>query len=86
MKLFVVPIRFWEHDAEIEIIEDAHPTGDQHIYGFCTQFGHEAYFMRKDCFETLETCKAEIQRRQAIKSTEDAAEINQILDQMFESR
>ena len=84
MTLFVVPIRFWENDAEISTVEDARFIEDSSVYGFCPQFGHAAYFMKKDCFESVATCQAEIQRRREIKKAEDEADAERVLEAIYQ--
>ena len=86
MTLFVVPIRFWEDDAVIKTVENANFTDSQSVYGFCPQFGHAAYFQRQDCFETLETCQAEIQRRREIKKAEDDADAERVLKAIYQQQ
>jgi hypothetical protein len=83
MTLFVVPIRFWENDAVIKTVENARFVDSQNIYGFCPQFGHAAYFKRQDCYETLETCQSEIQRRREIKKAEDEADAERVLEILY---
>jgi hypothetical protein len=83
MTLFVVPIRFWEDDAEIQTVEDTE-VNDRHVYGFCPQFGHKAYFLQQDCYETREACQREIQRRREIKKAEDDADVERVLKSIYQ--
>ena len=84
MKLYVVPIRFWEDDAVIKTAENARYEGDQHVYGFCPQYGHGVYFMRRDCFETVEEVQAEIQRRRVVRDAEDEAALDKVIDEIHQ--
>lgn len=84
--LWQVPIRFYDdpipEPERCTVLNDdsTHDYEDEFsLYGLHHGYGHEVYLNPDDLYETLEECKAEIQRRRAAKEAESKADIDKLM-------